>query len=405
MRLLFIADGRSPIAQGWIQYFIEAGDEVHLATTFPGESGLQTASTTFVPVAFSRAKTSPTAQGRRTAEAQRGQGGVWGSAAVGLRTSLRHWLGTLTIPAAGRQVADLVRTLQPDLVHALRIPFEGMAAARAFRSLGRAGFKRPPLITSVWGNDFTLHAAANWMMKQHTRQALAVAAALHTDCQRDARLARAWGFAPERPILVTPTSGGIHRDVFHLPADDAQRAPGMVIQPRGVRAYVRNDTFFAAVPLILAARPQTRFICPAMQADGKIQALIERLGVAHAVTLLPRTPRNAMADLFRQAQVVVSVTNHDGTPNTLLEAMACGSFPVVGDIETMYEWITPGENGLVVPPGDPQALAQAVIRALDDSGLRARAARRNQEIIAERAEYAASMIQARTLYANLVGGK
>ena len=187
-------------------------------------------------------------------------------------------------------------------------------------------------------------------------------------------------------------------DVFHPPADGAQREPDLVIQPRGVRAYVRNDTFFAAVPLVLAQRPGTRFNCPAMAEDPSIQAQVKRLGVSEAVRLLPRTPHDGMADLFRQAAVVVSVTDHDGTPNTLLEAMACGCFPVVGDIETMHEWIVPGDNGLIVPPGDPQALAGAILQALGDPDLRTRAMQRNQELIAARAEVGRSMAQARALY-------
>lgn len=394
MRILFVADGRSPIAQGWIEYFIETGHEVHLATTFPGGTTLKVASSTFVPLAFSGAKRSSGAQEKR---------GVWKASAVGLRTSLRHWLGPLTIPAAARQIADLVRGLQPDLVHALRIPYEGMAVASAVRRLRREGHPAPPLVVSVWGNDFTLHGQANWLMKQNILLTLNEAAALHTDCQRDARLARAWGFDLQREILVVPTSGGIHLDVFSPPESETQRKPGLVIQPRGVRAYVRNDTFFAALPLILAARPETRFTCPAMGDDSTIQALVNRLGVGHAVNLLPRIPHDAMADLFREAQVVVSVTTHDGTPNTLLEAMACGSFPVAGDIETMHEWIDSGENGLLVPPDNAQALAQAVIQALDDPQWRARAARENRKIITERAEHGWSMRQAEALYREVVG--
>jgi glycosyltransferase involved in cell wall biosynthesis len=404
MRILFIADGRSPIARGWIQYFIGRKDEVFLATSFPGETGLKTAATTFVPLAFSRAKQPAFPEGGAREERMPEQRqGVWAAPAVGLRMALRHWLGTLTLPAAGRQLANLILDVRPDLIHALRIPFEGMAAAEAVTILRRAGKPVAPLVVSVWGNDFTLHAAANWMMARHTRRTLQEAMALHTDCQRDARLARQWGFPLQRPILVVPTSGGINLDVFSPPPSEDGRTPNLVIQPRGVRAYVRNDTFFAAVGLVRAARPSVRFICPAMSDDPTMQALVDRLGVADVVALLPRTAHHAMADLFRQAQVVVSLTEHDGTPNTLLEAMACGCLPIVGDIETMHEWITDGQNGLIVPPGNAQALAHALLRALDDPAWRSEAARRNVELVTRRAEYGQSMAQVQRLYATLVG--
>ena len=61
MRILFVADGRSPIALNWIAYFVDQGQEVHLVSTFPCEPDLQFASLNYVPVAFSQMK----GQGRR----------------------------------------------------------------------------------------------------------------------------------------------------------------------------------------------------------------------------------------------------------------------------------------------------------------------------------------------------
>jgi glycosyltransferase involved in cell wall biosynthesis len=110
-----------------------------------------------------------------------------------------------------------------------------------------------------------------------------------------------------------------------------------------------------------------------------------------------------MAVLFRRAQVSVSVTEHDGTPNTLLESMACGSFPVAGDLESVREWIDEGRNGLLVDPGDPGALATAVIAALRDLPLREEAGRLNAGLVAERADYAAGMEKAEATYRALLG--
>jgi glycosyltransferase involved in cell wall biosynthesis len=105
-----------------------------------------------------------------------------------------------------------------------------------------------------------------------------------------------------------------------------------------------------------------------------------------------------MAQLYRQAQVVVSPSKHDGTPNTLLEAMACGCFPVAGDLESIREWITPGWNGLLVAPDDPGSLARAVVEGLGNAGLRIRAAEINQGLIRERASYSKVMASAAGFY-------
>ena len=54
MRLLFIADGRSPIANNWINYFVERGDEVHLISTFDCISEYELESYNFITVAYSQ---------------------------------------------------------------------------------------------------------------------------------------------------------------------------------------------------------------------------------------------------------------------------------------------------------------------------------------------------------------
>jgi glycosyltransferase involved in cell wall biosynthesis len=175
-----------------------------------------------------------------------------------------------------------------------------------------------------------------------------------------------------------------------------------VINPRGLRAYVRNDTFFKAVPLVLKKNPQVRFICPTMAGAAEAERWVNELGIRHAIKLLPHQSRQEMAELFRQAQVVVSPSIHDGTPNTILEALACGCFPVVGDIEPLREWITQGKNGFLVDPTDPQALADGMITALQKTELRAQAQKLNTRLIAERAEYQNSMEKAEEFYQSFI---
>jgi glycosyltransferase involved in cell wall biosynthesis len=95
--------------------------------------------------------------------------------------------------------------------------------------------------------------------------------------------------------------------------------------------------------------------------------------------------------VYRRAQILVSPSIHDGTPNTLLEGMACGCFPVAGDLESIREWITPNENGLLFDSNDPQSIANAIINSIENKNLRSKAAGLNREIISVRAEYSESM--------------
>lgn len=392
MRLLFIADGRSPIARNWIEHFARAGHEVHLVSTFACTPDFPLASLNIVPVAFSGLKKQSAVVQSEGLPAPRSRASIWGAASAGLRTAVRHWLGTFTLTGAGKLVEAIAKTARPELVHGMRIPYEGMLASYAKLDA--------PLVMSVWGNDFTLHAHSNPLMASATRRALRAADALHSDCQRDQRLARQLGFSTEKPWTVLPTGGGVQMDTFHPPA--VYSFTPVIINPRGFRDYVRNDTFFRSIPLVLAKYPEARFICPAMQGERQAYRWVEELGIQNAVELLPSLPREQMALAYRQAQILVSMTTHDGTPNSLLEGMASGCFPVCGDLESIREWIVSGENGLLINPYDPKALAGAVIRAIEDGGARDRARDINLKLIKEKAEHGKVMREAEAFYRAII---
>ena len=428
MRILYVVDGRSPIAFNWIRYFSEergAEHEVHLVSTFPCSPDLHLTSLHVIPTAFGK-----TAGERGVAEKpEAGRGFLRRFVPVRARTAFRQWLGPLTLPAAARQLADVIRQVQPDLVHAMRIPFEGMlavlaldeiasqekdgrraavsAAPAARQGSSQGGHKAPPLLVSVWGNDFTLHARSSPQMAGLTRQTLRGATALHADCQRDIRLAHKWGFDPQKPSVILPGGGGVQLDLFYpsgsrAQVSDTSQSSPLVINPRGLRAYVRNEAFFQAIPLVLKELPETRFVCPAMAGEPQARRWVGSLGLEEVVELLPLQSRPEMAELFRRSQVAVSPSTHDGTPNTLLEAMACGCFPVAGDIESLQEWITPGVNGFLVDPRSPRALADAILNALRDPQLRLAAQEHNTRLIAERAEYRRVMKEAEGFYQRLI---
>lgn len=403
MRLCFVVDGRSPIAVNWIRYFVAHGWDVHVISTHECDGQALRGARVYV---VEGPMSSTAVKARLTPTADTGR--AWRWMLQGLRTSLseaRWWLGTLTLRKASEEIRRLVGRIQPDVVHAMRIPMEGILAARALEG------SRRPLVISVWGNDFTLFARRYPLLGRETRAAMERATGLHPDCWRDLELARAWGFATDKPALVAPSGGGVQREEFSPGLPDAARLRqfglvpdgGYVVNPRGVRRYVRNDTFLRAIPAVLRARPETRFVGVAMAGDALVEGLVQQLGIGNAMTLLPAVGRSAMSALFRASRVLVSPATHDGTPNSLLEGMACGTFPVVSDLASIREWIEPGRNGLLFRACDVEALAGCVIQALNDDGLRRRALEINQALIEERASHGHVMRRASEFY-RLVAG-
>ena len=83
--------------------------------------------------------------------------------------------------------------------------------------------------------------------------------------------------------------------------------------------------------------------------------------------------KGAVGDIgpaYQAADICVSTSDYEGTPNVLLEAMACG-LPVVGtEVGGVAEIIRQGRNGFSVPPSDEQGLVDAIRRLVEDGRLR-----------------------------------
>jgi glycosyltransferase involved in cell wall biosynthesis len=370
---------------------MDAGHQVHLVSTFPYDPLLGLASFHILPVAFGTLAGAQAGLTRKPAHRPGRLARLRGP----LRT-LRYFLGPLSLPPHQRHFLDLLNEIQPGLVHALRIPFEGMLAVVTPPHI--------PLLVSIWGNDLTLHARGSFMMAAQTRRVLRRANGLLADTRRDIRLASEWGLASSTPTLIVPGGGGIRPDEIERESRSVALLcllpdGPLVVNSRGQRpGSLRQDVFFQAIPLVLQEIPQAQFVCPSLAGDAESERWIERLRIQPNTHLWPRLERAQLWTLFRQAQVFVSPSIHDGIPNSLLEAMACGCFPVVGDIESLREWVHPGVNGLLVDARSPRALADGILAALQSPTLRVTAKNENARLIAERADYGHCMATAEAFY-------
>lgn len=379
MHILITADGRSPIAINWIRMVLDAGHMVTLVTTYPCQEIPGVEHIIPLHVAFGSLAgggSSPSSALRRLVRRFRP-----------LFQAARNTFAPLGMERAGRQFSRLVEQVKPDIVHALRIPYEGILASHTPPGI--------PLVVNIWGNDFTLHANSSRMLGRLTTGTLRRADALMADTRRDLRLAVRWGFDSTKPALALPSAGGIdleqvgaavslpfRQEVFaKIPKDIP-----WVVNPRGIRAYTRTDVFFQSIPLVLNRWQNVRFLCPGMENRKEAEDWVQRLGISDHVHLLPVLSQDDLWRLFSRSVMSLSITMHDGTPNTLLEAMSCGSLPIAGDLETLREWITPGVNGLLVDPNQPQAVADAMLLGFANPQLFRTAAEINRNIILERAE-------------------
>jgi glycosyltransferase involved in cell wall biosynthesis len=118
------------------------------------------------------------------------------------------------------------------------------------------------------------------------------------------------------------------------------------------------------VELVIIGRPKGK---------SKIPALIQRLGLTGSVRYVSGVTTERIVELYAEADVAVVPSLYEGFSLPAIEAMACG-VPVVATTGGALPEVvgTDDETGLLVPPGEPDALALALLRALGDADLRAR---------------------------------
>jgi len=110
----------------------------------------------------------------------------------------------------------------------------------------------------------------------------------------------------------------------------------------------------------------------------KVLSLVQKLGLGASTCWLGTQPHDVVLNHYRLAHLfvlgcqVADNGDRDGIPNVLLESMAMGVPVVATHISAIPELVETEKTGLLVAPGQPRQLAQAMLRVLTDSALRAR---------------------------------
>jgi glycogen(starch) synthase len=132
-----------------------------------------------------------------------------------------------------------------------------------------------------------------------------------------------------------------------------------------------------AVRLLLAAGTRVRLLVSGIGPDtARVRERITELGIDAAVEVLGAVPYERAHEVYRRGEVFVSPTYAEGFSNTILEAMASGLPVVSTDVVGVRDCIRPDDNGVLVAPADPHALAAGIRRILTDDVLRRRVAER-----------------------------
>jgi glycosyltransferase involved in cell wall biosynthesis len=202
---------------------------------------------------------------------------------------------------------------------------------------------------------------------------------------------------PLGKIVVIPN--GV--DLARVPLGPA--ADGTVVGALGrLEPRKGHADLLAAWPLVLDRFPDVRLI---LVGDGPARSSLEHqaqgLGIAGRVDMRGAVPEGAR--VLSEISVFVLPSHVEGMSNALLEAMAAGRPVVATDVGGNREVVVPGETGLLVPPRDPAAMAEAILVLVNDPE-RARAmGAAGQVRVREHFTVEQMIVRHQALYAGLLG--
>lgn len=129
---------------------------------------------------------------------------------------------------------------------------------------------------------------------------------------------------------------------------------------------------------------------------------MRQLKISNYVRFVGLTTHKEVASYLAASNIYVSTCFLDSTSVSLLEAMACGLAPVVTDIAGNREWIRNGVNGFLFPPKNPRALAERIIRLVEDENLRQEFGERCIQLVKQKARWENCVSKMEAVYQSIL---
>jgi len=274
----------------------------------------------------------------------------------------------LSIP----NIRRLVREINPDILHAYYVTSYGFIAACC-------GFKA--FVVSCMGTDIMITPLKSilykWITEYALKKAVFITSVSGSITERIIKL----GIVPQK-IQTFPF--GVDPKKFFL--DSQKEKNSALLSVRSLEPIYNIETILKGFSFLKRIRFEGKLvILGGGSEDKRLKRLAKDLGISDHVDFVGRVPHYKVAEYLRSSQIYLSMSFSDGASTSLLEAMACGTFPIVSDISVNREWIVDGDNGFLVSALDPQKLAQKIIEAFNNSSLMKTAAKKNVEIVREKA--------------------
>lgn len=257
---------------------------------------------------------------------------------------------TKNIPNASKRYRNLIHEYQPDIVHA------HMVHANIFARVNRLFCKVPKLICTAHSSN------EGGRLRMLTYRYTDLLSNLNTNVSKEAlaRYIKLKAFTKKKSIAVY---NGIDLAQYTAPKEvNLKKDNSINILTVGRLTEAKDyPNLLKAISLVVAQHPNIHF---SIAGDGELKsdllALAKDLKIEQYISFLGR--RDDIPTLMDQADLFILPSAYEGFGLVVAEAMACETFVIATDCGGVKEVM--GGNGILIPPKDSEALAQAILTAI-----------------------------------------
>jgi glycosyltransferase involved in cell wall biosynthesis len=267
--------------------------------------------------------------------------------------------------AAAFRLARVLRELEPDLIHA----HDPHAVSMASMALSTLSDRRRPVLIIARRVDFHLkrNAFSRWKYKQ-VDAAICSSIAIRAMVVEDG-IADACAFTVHEGVQVDRISAqpitDVHKELWLTPGAPVVGNIAALVPHKGQRYLID------AAPTVVRAMPDTQIL---IFGEGELRPAllrqIKHLGLEHHVRLVGFRPD--ILSLLKGLDLFVMSSITEGLGTSILDAMAASKAVVATATGGIPEAVEDGVTGVLVPPHNAPALADAILRLLKDAPLRHR---------------------------------
>lgn len=293
----------------------------------------------------------------------------------------------------------LIRKINPDIIHGLSIIHHTMLAALS---------NFHPFVVSAYGNDILIYPDKSRICRGAVQFVLRRSDLITSGGENSKDAMISLGAKPEK---IHKISHGVDTKMFApVICKDKLRNElkitnfPTVICTRRMGQIHDVETLIRSIPQVLKVNADVKFL---LIGDGSERDSLEKLtislNVQQSVSFLGEIPQEMLSKYLAAADIYVSTSLSDsGIAVSTLEAMSCGIAPIITDVADNSKWIIDGINGFIIPPKDPNKLAEKIINLLGDEEKTYEFGKKSRSIVLENADYYMEMEKMDRLYKNEV---